>query len=181
MFSSTTSTLTPPVGDRDHTQGPTNAPVTLLEFGDYECPYCGTAEPVVKDVQQAMGDHLRFAFRNFPLPQHPYAEIAAEAAEAAGAQGKFWQMHDLLYQHQNALAPRDLVQYAQQLGLDVQEFEQDLQQHKGVGKLRQDIRSGEESGVQGTPTFFINGEMYQGELTPRALLSALRQAAGKGS
>jgi protein-disulfide isomerase len=119
------SVLTLPVAeDRDHIQGPADAAVTLLEYGDYQCPYCGAAYPIVKDVQARMGERLRFVFRNFPITtSHPYAAEAAEAAEAAAAQGRFWQMHDLLYENQERLREQDLRGYAEQLGLDVDRFD----------------------------------------------------------
>lgn len=172
----TNGTLTPPLSGRDHVLGNLDAPIQLVEFGDFQCPYCGTAQPVVEQVRQTAGDNLVYGFRNFPLPMHQYAEIAAEAAEAAGAQGKYWQMHNLLYQNQRALAPDDLVGYAQQLGLDVQRFSRDLETHAYRNKIEQDVRSGEESGVPGTPTFFINGQIYQGPVESGALLEAMKSA-----
>lgn len=177
MYEAQTQQLTPPVSQDDHTEGPANAAVTVVEYGDYECPYCGEVEPWIKQIQHRMGDRMRFVFRNFPLSQHPYAEIAAEAAEAAGAQGKFWQMHDLLYQHQDALDPQDLVQYAQQIGLDVNEFSQALRSHAQRQRVQRDFQSGMESGVQGTPTFFINGAQYQGPLAEQAIAQAVQSAA----
>src|SRR3984893_5910333 len=122
------ASLTVPVSeDRDHIQGPPDAPATLLEYGDFECPYCGAAYPIIKDVQARMGDALRFVFRNFPITtSHPHAEQAAEAAEAAGAQGRFWEMHDLLYERQDALEEEDLVERAEILGLDVARFVREL-------------------------------------------------------
>src|SRR2546423_12240032 len=119
-----TARLTLPVSQRDHQQGPETAPVTLVEYGDYECPYCGEAHPIVKELQRRLGDRLRFVFRNFPLTNaHPHAEHAAETAEAAGAQGKFWEMHDYLYEHQRALDDEHLETYAGTLGLDVERFD----------------------------------------------------------
>jgi protein-disulfide isomerase len=169
--------LSMPVSERDHTQGPPDAPVTLLEYGDYECPYCGKAYPLVKQVQGLLGDRLRFAFRNFPLNTvHPHASIAAQAAEAAAAQGKFWEMHDLLFEHQDDLADADLVQYALKLGLEVYRFEADLSSEVFAPRVREDFRSGVRSGVNGTPTFFINGARYNGENEADALLAALRSA-----
>src|SRR5579884_3505870 len=131
--------LTPPVSGKDHCQGPANAPVTLVEYGDYECPDCGMAYPIVKELQQHFGDKLRFCFRAFPLRQiHPYAEIAAEAAEAAGAQGKYFPMHDLLFKHQQALTPHDLVGYAQTLGLNKSDFDQALETHRYAERVEQE-------------------------------------------
>ena len=173
--------LTVPVTERDHIQGNPNAPVTLLEYGDYECPYCGAAYPNVKLVQQQMGERLRFVFRNFPLAQiHPHAEHAAEAAEAAGEQGKFWEMHDTLYEHQSALDDTDLIQYAADLDLDIQRFEEGLIAHTYATRVREDFLSGIRSGVNGTPTFFINGRRHDGSFDAETLLSALEAAVQHG-
>src|SRR5579862_6253226 len=134
--------LTIPVGPRDHTQGPATAPVTLLEYGDYECPYCGAAYRIIQQIQQQLGDQLRFVFRNFPLGTiHPSAELAAEAAEAAGAQEKFWDLHDTLYEHQQALEEAHLVEYARSLNLDLPRFERDLMTHAFAGQVREDFLS----------------------------------------
>jgi protein-disulfide isomerase len=166
--------LTPPVNERDHTQGPADAAVTLVEFGDYECSYCGRAYPIIKEVQAALGDRLRFAFRNFPITtSHPHAQHAAEAAEAAGAQGKFWEMHDMLYENQNALADSDLEEYARRVGLDLKRFAADMRTHKYAQRVREDFRDGLMSGVNGTPTFFINETRYDGSWEAEALTSAL--------
>src|SRR3954462_13171041 len=157
--------LTIPVTEKDHTQGPPGAPVTLLEYGDYECPYCGSAYPIVKRLQEEMGDKLRFVFRNFPLNTiHEHAGVAAQAAEAAGSQGKFWEMHDLLYQHQDDLLGDDLVRYALSLGLEIYRFEADLGGEVFAKRVREDFRTGVRSGVNGTPTFFINEIRYNGPL-----------------
>jgi protein-disulfide isomerase len=171
--------LTPPVSDRDHITGPDDAPVTLVEYGDFECPYCGMAYPVVKTAQRALGDNIRFVFRNFPLAEaHPHARVAAQAAEAAGAQGKFWEMHDMLFEHQNALEPEDLVTYADALGLDSVRFLRELQAGTYEKRVREDFRSGVRSGVNGTPTFFVNGYRYDGSWeNAEALIEALREAA----
>jgi protein-disulfide isomerase len=170
--------LTLPVGERDHVQGLETAPVTLVEYGDYECPYCGQAYPIVKEVQRRLGDKLRFAFRNFPLAEsHPHAEHAAEAAEAAAAQGKFWAMHDYLYEHQRALDDHHLVTYAQHLGLDVPRFEREMQDHAFAGRVREDFLSGVRSGVNGTPTFYINGRRYNGSYDAETLVAAIHAAA----
>ena len=159
----TTAELTPPVNAADHTAGPADAPVTLVEYGDYECSYCGMAQPIVKRVQKALGDQLRFVFRNFPLAEaHPHARLAAQAAEAAAAQGRFWEMHDMLFEHQDALEPPDILGYAKSLGLDVERFAHELQAGLYNKKPRDDFRSGVRSGVNGTPTFFINGARYEG-------------------
>jgi protein-disulfide isomerase len=176
------SELTPPVSARDHAAGSDDAPVTLVEYGDYECPYCGMAHPIVKAAQQELGDKLRFVFRNFPLAEaHPHARLAAQAAEAAGAQGRFWEMHDMLFEHQDALEPQDLVSYAESLELDIPQFERDLEAGTYAKKVRDDFRSGVKSGVNGTPTFFMNGARYDGSWANKeAFISALRNAARQG-
>ena len=162
-------TLSLPVSDRDHVIGPETARVTLLEYGDYECPYCGAAHPVVKDVVRAMGDDLRFAYRHFPLTQtHPHAYQAAEAAEAAGAQGRFWEMHDLLFENQDRLSLRDVMTLATALELDLERFVTDLRSHAYAGRLREDFLSGIRSGVNGTPTFFVNASGTTAASTGRA-------------
>ena len=167
-----------PVSSRDHVKGPRSAPVTLLEYGDYECPYCGLAYSFVKDLEQSLGDLLCFAFRNFPLVTvHPHSEHAAEAAEAAASQGKFWEMHDCLFEHQQALHDRDLVQCAVGIGLDVPMFIREMTAHRYADRVREDFLSGVRSGVNGTPAFFINGGRYQGSLNLRSLLSAIEEVA----
>ena len=171
--------LTPPVGDADHASGPADASVTLVEFGDYECSYCGQAYPIVKAVQQALGDRLRFVFRNFPLAQaHPHAQHAAEMAEAAGGQGKFWEMHDLIYENQQSLSDADLVAYATELGLDTDRARRELKDGIWAKRVRADFRSGVRSGVNGTPTFYVNGSRFDGDWSdPEAFVAALRTAA----
>jgi protein-disulfide isomerase len=173
------SELTLPVDDqRDHVQGPADAPVTLLEYGDYECPYCGAAYPILKQVQARMGDRLRFVFRNFPITtSHPHGEQAAEAAEAAAAQGKFWEMHDHLYEHQQHLDDSDLHGYAEELGLDVERFDSDLAGHAFADRVREDFMSGVRSGVNGTPSFYVNGAKYDGDYSLEALVAELERAA----
>jgi protein-disulfide isomerase len=170
--------LTPPVTERDHTAGDDDAPVTLVEYGDYECPYCGMAYPVVKTLQREFGSRLRFVFRNFPLAEaHPHARHAAQAAEAAGAQGKFWEMHDMLFEHQSALEDEDFVGYARALGLDAERVARELEAGTYAKRVRDDFRSGVRSGVNGTPTFFINGERYDGSwMKNKAFVGALRAA-----
>ena len=169
--------LTLPVGERDHVQGPATAPVTLVEYGDYQCPYCGQAYPIVKELQEQLGKKLRFVFRNFPLStMHPYAEHAAEAAETAGADGKFWEMHDTLYENQEALDDEDLVQYATALGLDPSRFTTDLAKHTKAARVREDFMSGARSGVNGTPTFFINGVRHDDSFELASLLKAMEAA-----
>jgi protein-disulfide isomerase len=164
--------------DRDHIQGPADAPVTLVEYGDYECPYCGAAYPIIKEVQSRMEDRLRFVFRNFPIStSHPHAEQAAEAAEAAASQGKFWEMHDLLYENQEHLDDADLHRYADQLGLDVGVFDEALAEHVHAERVREDFMSGVRSGVNGTPTFYINGARHDGGYQLDELLAALEDSA----
>jgi protein-disulfide isomerase len=171
--------LTLPVSeDRDHIQGPAEAAVTLVEYGDYECPYCGAAYPIIKEVQERMGKRLRFVFRNFPIStSHPHAEQAAEAAEAAAAQGRFWEMHDLLYENQQRLGDEDLRAYADELGLDVGPFDQALAEHVHAPRVREDFMSGVRSGVNGTPTFYINDLRYDDSYELETLLAALERAA----
>jgi protein-disulfide isomerase len=171
--------LTVPVTeDRDHIQGSAEAAVTLVQYGDYECPYCGEAYPIVKDVQSRMGERLRFVFRNFPITtSHPHAERAAEAAEAADAQGKFWQMHDLLYENQRRLRDEDLRTYAERLGLDLELFDKEMAEHVHIGRIHDDFMSGVRSGVNGTPTFYINGVRHDDSYETEILLDALERAA----
>ncbi len=169
-----TARLTPAVGERDHIQGPEDAPVTLVEYGDYECPYCGEAYPIVKELQSRPGNQMRFVFRNFPLSEaHPHAERAAEAAEAAAVQGKFWEMHDYLFEHQDALEDSDLVQYAEALGLDRSKFEHDIGSKAVKDRVHADFRGGLRSGVNGTPTFYINGMRHNGSFDLDSLLTAI--------
>ena len=168
------SKLTPPIGADDHVLGPSTATVTLTEYGDYECPFCGLAhqhaQKVIKDFEKSM----RFAFRHFPLAQaHPHALLAAEAAEAAGAQGSVWPMHHLLFENQRALGFRNLLAYAAALDLDVERFASELEQHVHLDKVRQDFRSGARSGVNGTPTFFIDGERFDGSWEYASLEAAI--------
>jgi protein-disulfide isomerase len=171
--------LTVPVDpDRDHTQGPADAAATLVEYGDYECPYCGAAYPIVKEVQERMGERLLFVFRNFPITtSHPHAEQAAEAAEAAASQKKFWEMHDLLYENQKRLGDDDLRGYAEQLGLDLASFDRDLSDHVHAARVREDFMSGVRSGVNGTPTFYVNGERHDDSYELETLLAALERAS----
>ena len=177
MQESGTIRLTLPVGQRDHRRGPENAPVTLVEYGDYECPYCGKAYPIVKEIERRLGDRLRFVFRNFPLTQsHPHAEHAAEAAEAAAGQEKFWEMHDYLFEHQQALDDAHLVQYAVALNLDQETFKREMTEHVHTNRVREDFLSGVRSGVNGTPTFFINGLRHDDSYALETLLAAIEAA-----
>ena len=171
--------LTVPVSEqRDHIQGPGDATVTLVEYGDYQCPYCGTAYPIIKAVQARMGERLRFVFRNFPITTaHAHAQQAAEAAEAAASQGKFWPMHDLLYENQERLGDQDLEGYAAQLELDIERFDQELADHVHAERVHEDFMSGVRSGVNGTPTFYINEARYDRHYDLETLLAALERAA----
>lgn len=172
--------LTVPVSANDHAQGAADAPVTLVEYGDYQCPYCGAAYGVVKSVQKTLGNKLRFVFRNFPLNQaHPMAELAAEAAEAAGAQGKFWEMHDALYENQNELGQELIEALAERLQLDAARFEADLEGRKFQPRVKHDFMGGVRSGVNGTPGFFINGERYDDSWDEEALSAAVLRAASR--
>ena len=176
--------LTLPVDpERDHIRGDDNAPVTLVEYGDFECPFCGQAEPVVRELVSEFGHDLRYVFRHLPLSDvHPHAELAAEAAEAASKQGAFWEMHDLLFEHQDALEPKNLISYAEQLGLDVDRFTEELRRHEYAGRIASDVDDADLSGVSGTPTFFVNGLRHQGaydiETLTAAVLAAHHRAVG---
>jgi protein-disulfide isomerase len=160
---------------RDHIQGPSTATVTLLEYGDYQCPYCGQAYPIIKQVQKHLGSKLCFVFRNFPITQiHPHAQHAAEAAESAAEQNKFWEMHDHIYEHQQALDDNHLEKYAGKLGLDSVKFNNDMSSHAHARHIREDFLSGVRSGVNGTPTFYINGIRYNDSWDLETLLKTLR-------
>jgi protein-disulfide isomerase len=169
--------LTLPVGKRDHIQGTDEAPVTLVEYGDYECPYCGQAYPIIKNIQKAVGGKLRFVFRNFPITQiHPHAQYAAEAAEAAGSQDKFWEMHDWLYEHQAELDDNNLKKHASAIGIeDIRRFEDELSGHVYAGRVREDFMSGIRGGVNGTPTFYINGRRYDDSWDEETLLASIQE------
>jgi protein-disulfide isomerase len=174
--------LTVPINERDHVRGSPDAPVVLVEYGDFECPYCGAAYAVVKKLERDLPDTLAVVFRHFPLVNvHPHAELAAEAAEAAGTQGRFWQMHDMLFEHQNALAPANLIKYAAALHLDSKRFAGDLSGHAFLSKIEDDMRGGLQSGVKGTPTFFINGVLHQGGHDEASLLASIKQVAAGAS
>lgn len=180
MTTHATSRLTLPVSERDHIRGPAKALVTLVEYGDYQCPYCGLAYPVVEALRERLGDRLRFVFRHFPLTQmHPYALSAAEAAETAGEQGRYWEMHDTLYTHQQALDDIHLLQYAAALDLETTSFRHALTTHAYVGRVREDFASGVRSGVNGTPSFFINQARHDGPSDFESLLAAIENAAAE--
>ena len=166
--------------ERDHVRGPADAPVTLVEYGDFECPYCGQAEPVVRELLADFGDDLRYVWRHLPLTDvHPNAQSAAEAAEAAAEQGAFWQMRDLLFRHQDALSKRDLVRYAAELGLDADRFLEDLRTRAGAAKVESDVAGADLSGVSGTPTFFVNGRRHHGAYDIESLAAAVRVARAR--
>jgi protein-disulfide isomerase len=172
------NTLTTPINKRDHVRGSPDAPVQLVEYGDFECPYCGAAYRVVKKLEKDLADTLAVVFRQFPLVNvHPHAQLAAEAAEAAGAQGRFWEMHDVLFEHQDALAPADLMKYAAALHLDLKRFASDLSAHAFLSKIGDDMRGGLQSGVKGTPTFFVNGVLHQGGYDEASLRASIMQVA----
>jgi Na+/H+ antiporter NhaA len=167
--------------DRDHVRGPINAPVTVVEYGDFECPYCGQAEPVVRELLRDFGD-VRYVWRHLPLNDvHPRAQLAAEAAEAAADQGAFWEMHDLLLGNQGALRLPDLIGYAEQLGLDIERFTNALRAHAGAARVAEDVDSADLSGVSGTPTFFINGRRHYGAYDIATLSAAVRVAGRRRS
>ena len=168
-----------PVTPRDHVEGPHSAAVIMVEYGDYECPSCLNAFPIVRQIRQQLGDRLAFVFRHFPQNSiHPHASVAAQAAEAAGAQGKFWDMHELLFRHQQELGSVDLTHLALQLGLEVYQFESDLEAEPHLRRIREDFSSGSGSGVRGTPTFFLNGCRYNGPIDAAALTAAIEAADG---
>ncbi len=168
--------VVPVTPERDHIQGPVNAPLTLVQYGDYQCPYCGVAYSEVKRVQKELGSELRFVFRNFPMTNmHEFAMNAAETAEAAAAQGKFWEMHDFLYEHQDTLGDHSkALGYAKKLGLDTQRFEREIAQHVHQKRIKEDFDGGVRSGVNGTPTFYINRVRHDGDAVAKDLLKALR-------
>ncbi len=168
--------LAVPVSTHDHSQGSADAPVTLVQYGDYECPYTRQSTTGVRAIQQQLGSQLRFVFRNFPLTEiHPHALHSAEAAEAADAQGKFWEMHDYIFHHQHTLEDADLKRFAEAVSLDVVQFEQDITQHQHLHRVEADLEGGERSGVQGTPTFYINGIRHDESWEQEALLAAIER------
>ena len=172
------SQLKQPVTEHDHRQGAPGAAVVLVEYGDYECPYCARAHSVVKAVQARIGERMQFVFRNFPLASiHPHAELAAEAAEAAGVQGRFWEMHDVLFENQPQLGPNLIVVGAQELELDMQRFMNELGGRVYRERVQEDFLGGVRSGVNGTPSFFINGLRYDVPLEVDSLTAALERAA----
>ncbi len=168
--------LTPPLNKKDHIQGSPNALIELVEFGDYQCPHCGIAYRIIKEIQKALDNKLKFIFRNFPLSEaHPYALPAAIAAEAAGKQNQFWEMHDIIYENQLALSEVAFFKFAKVLGLSIPAFEKDLQDESLVKKIEADFESGIKSGVNGTPSFFINGYKYEGSYDFESLLQGIQE------
>ncbi|HUB38570.1 MAG TPA: Na+/H+ antiporter NhaA [Streptosporangiaceae bacterium] len=175
-----TDLAVPVSAKKDHVRGPADAPVTLVEYGDFECPYCGQAETVVRELLADYGDDLRYVWRHLPLTDvHPYAPLAAEASEAAARQGKFWAMHDQLLDHQGALTPKDLMRYAAEIGLNAEQFTADMRKGAGAGKIASDVDSADLSGVSGTPTFFINGRRYHGAFDLDSLSRSVRTARAR--
>ena len=170
------SRLSVPISARDHAQGPVEAPFTLVEYGDFQCPSCGEAYEIVKKVQKHFGDKLRFVYREYPLPMHPMAEPAAEAAEFAASKDKFWPMHDGLYEGQTELSEDFFVQLADKLKLDGKALTKSLDAGEFGDRVNEDIESGDDSDVTGTPTFFINGEQHDGSYDERTLIRAIEKA-----
>jgi protein-disulfide isomerase len=172
--------LVQPISDFDHIRGDANAPITLLEYGDYECPDCEHAAPIVDQLRKQFGEEMRFVFRHFPRSEiHPHASVAAQAAEAAGAQGKYWEMHDVLFRHQRDLIDHDITHFALMIGLELYRFEADISAARYASRVREDYVSGLSSGVKGTPTFFLNGVRYRGSVTVEGLSEAIRGARSK--
>jgi protein-disulfide isomerase len=170
--------LVRPIEPDDHVIGPPNAPVTLVEYGDFECPHCGTAYPIIERIRQHFGDRLRFVYRHFPLTQaHPHAQHAAEMAEAAAERGAFWEMHRLLFEHQDALDDASLVRYAASVGVDADWAAEALATGMFESRVRHQFMGGVRSGVNGTPTFFINGMRYDLTVNERVLTATLESAA----
>jgi protein-disulfide isomerase len=170
--------LVTPIQKRDHIQGNPNAPLTLVHYGDFECPYSGEAFLVIKDLQEELRSNLRYVFRHFPLEhKHAHALVAAEAAEAAGAQGQFWEMYDVLFENPDALSEDHIAEHAAALGLDQTRLIREIEDQVYYDRVMQDVESGQESGVDGTPTLFINGFRYAGETDLDSMLGALREAA----
>jgi protein-disulfide isomerase len=171
-----------PPTEKDNLQGSLDALVTLVEYGDYECPHCGRAHVVVKKIQEQVGRNLCFVFRNFPLTNiHPHALQAACAAEAAGLQDKFWEMHDMLFENQDSLEQEHLLEYARALDLDLPRFERDMTSEEVEEKINNDILGGVKSGVTGTPTFFINGVRHEGSYEYEVLLLKIEEAGNKAA
>jgi protein-disulfide isomerase len=173
--------LTVPVNiGSDHIRGSVNAAITIVEYGDFECPYTGGAYPVIKELTKQFNEKIYFVYRNFPLNDiHPHAQHAAEAAEAAAAQDKFWQMHDYLFEHQKALDDNHLLEYAQKVGLNIDRFKKEMSEHVYAPLINKSLKSGIDSGVEGTPTFFINGERYEDSWDLDTLTSFLNKSVNQ--
>jgi protein-disulfide isomerase len=170
--------LAVPVNDRDHTLGPSNAPVTVVEYGDYQCPYCGLAYPITQELLRLRANRVRFVFRHFPLTHvHPYAELAAEAAESAGARGRFWQMHGWLFVNQDRISPATVIAALLDVGVDGAAVVEDIREHRYLDKVRSDFIGGVHSGVNGTPAFFINGIRHVGGYSLPELTAVVDRAA----
>jgi protein-disulfide isomerase len=168
------SKLAAPVSSKDHVQGSATAPITLVEYGDYQCPSCGDAFPIIKKLQKHFGDKLCFVFRNFPLDMHPYAEQAAETAEFAASHNKFWEMHDLLFHHQRNLSDHSLAKLATQLNLSSDDLTKALEEGTYTKHIKADLEGGIRSGVTGTPMFYINGNIYEGSYDYDSLAAAFQ-------
>jgi len=169
--------LAVPVSEEDHIRGDPGAPLTLVLYGDFECSYTGAAHPIVRDLEERLGERLRFVFRNFPLVAiNDPALDAAEAAEAAAAQGRYWAMYDLLFENQQHLHAERLREYAGEVGLDLDRFDEDTAEHEHVERIEEDTMSGERSGVEGTPTFFVGGLRHEGAYDVDALEAALERS-----
>jgi protein-disulfide isomerase len=176
--------LRPQVSDKDHMEGNIQASIELVEYGDYQCPYCGQAYPIIKNIRKKFSNDLKFIFRNFPLSEiHPQAKLAAVASEAAGRQEKFWEMHDILFENQRRLYHSALMEYAQTIGLEIEQFSKDLENSNLIEKVEADFESGLRSGVNATPTFFIDGEKYNGswkeDFLEEYIRNGLRSAPGR--
>lgn len=170
-----TNQLKPAINDNDHVSGEVKAVIELVEYGDYQCPYCGRAYPIIKSIHEKLGNDLRFVFRNFPLSKiHRQAFTAAVATEAAGRQEKFWEMHDIVFENQQTLEAEDLIGLAGTIGLDLEQYKHDIQQEELFNKVEMDFESGVRSGVNGTPTFFINGKKYEGSWEEEPLYQYLK-------
>ncbi|QOC95235.1 DsbA family protein [Micromonospora craniellae] len=174
-----TARLRTPVTEHDHVRGPVDAPVTVVQYGDFQCPFCGTAHRNLREVLRQRADAVRLVYRHFPIANiHPYAERAAEAAEAAGRRGRFWEMHDWLYEHQDQLDPVHLTLGVEQLGLPVDEVEAEIGRHAGGDRIRQDFVGAIRSGVDASPTLFVNGDRHDGDFDPGTLLTVVDDATG---
>ncbi|HTL29220.1 MAG TPA: thioredoxin domain-containing protein [Tepidisphaeraceae bacterium] len=171
--------LSEPISPRDHRLGRTDAPITILEYGDYECPGCLNAVPIIREVRRILGDQLLFVFRHFPQSSiHPHASAAAEAAESAADQGKFWEMHQALFDHQKQLGEIDFSHLALTLGMEIYKFEANRSSQRHRRRIREDFESGQKSGVTKTPTLFINSRKYVGEIDARSIVEAAREVVG---